>query len=313
MKELITIIINVYNGEKYIDKCLNCVTNQTYKNLEILIINDGSSDNTLEIIKKNKDKRIRLITTKNQGLSLSRNTGIENAKGKYLFFIDVDDYMEKDTIEYLYELIKKYKTKISTCETNIIYNEDNYTKKETKEDTHIETSLDMVKKVLLSTNRHGAIWNKLIRKELFDNLLFEDRIINDMALVYKLFLKVDEVAYSNQKKYYYLKNNSSITSKRNIDRAIDSYKVAIERYNYIEEMYPNMLENKIAVLLTIVDVYNHNNETTDKYIKDNNINKIFKKNYSIKVLRSKLNKKQKIKILLYRISPKIERFFQKHK
>ena len=311
MNELITVIINVYNGEKYIKKCLDCVINQTYNNLEILIINDGSKDNTLEIVKEYKDKRIKVITTKNQGLSLSRNTGIKNAKGEYLFFLDVDDYIDLDTLEYLYNLINKYNTKISTCETSIVYKTEN--KKNIKEDTHIETSLDMVKKVLLSTNRHGAIWNKLMKKELFNDLLFEDRIINDMVVVYKLFLKVDNVAYTNLEKYYYIKNDNSITSKKNIERAIDSYKAAIERYDYIEKIYPNMIENKIAVLLTIVDIYNHNNEKIDKYIKDNNINKLFKKYYSLKIFKTKITRRNKVKIFLYRINPKIERFFQKHK
>ena len=83
MKDLITVIINVYNGEKYIKKCLDSVIKQTYKNLEILIINDGSTDKTLNILKKYKDSRIRIINQDNIGLSLSRNVGIDNAKGKY--------------------------------------------------------------------------------------------------------------------------------------------------------------------------------------------------------------------------------------
>ena len=121
MKDLITVIINVYNGEKFINKCLDSIINQTYKNLEILVINDGSTDNTLSIIKTYKDKRIKLITTKNQGLSLSRNIGIESAKGDYLYFIDVDDFIEPDTIEYLYNLNKNNNTLISTCKSIDVY------------------------------------------------------------------------------------------------------------------------------------------------------------------------------------------------
>lgn len=80
MNDLITVIINVYNGEKFIDKCLQSVINQTYKNIEILIVNDGSTDNTLKICEGYSDERIRIITTENMGLSFSRNVGIENAK-----------------------------------------------------------------------------------------------------------------------------------------------------------------------------------------------------------------------------------------
>ena len=104
---MISVIINVYNGERYIKKCLDSILNQTYKNLEILIVNDGSTDDTLKICKSYKDSRIRIINTKNKGLSLSRNVGLDNAKGEYLYFIDCDDYIEKDTLEYLYNLCIK--------------------------------------------------------------------------------------------------------------------------------------------------------------------------------------------------------------
>ena len=132
MKDLISVIINVYNGEKFIEKCLDSIVNQTYKNLEILIINDGSTDKTLKICKKNKDKRIKIINTKNMGLSLSRNVGIDNAKGEYLYFVDADDFIELDAIEYLYNLCKKYDVRIATCDPLTIYNYD-FIKYERKE------------------------------------------------------------------------------------------------------------------------------------------------------------------------------------
>lgn len=311
MNGLITVILNVYNGEKYVKKCLDSIINQTYKNLEILIINDGSTDNTLKIINEYKDNRIRIITTNNLGLSLSRNVGIDNAKGEYIYFIDVDDYIELDTIEYLYGISKQYDVKISTCETIIVYNKPKINN--IKEKINVETNLTMIKKVLLSKGRHGAIWNKLIKREMFNDLRFEDRIINDIVVVYKLLLKTDKIGYSNQKKYYYLKHQNSITGKRNPDRAIDSYKASIERYNNIDKIYPNMLENKISILVNIIDVYNHNNEITDTYLKEEHANKTFKKLFSIKILKTNLNTKEKIKIILYRTNPKIERFFQKHK
>ena len=122
MNELITIVINVYNREKYIKKCLDSIVNQTYKNLEILIVDDGSTDNTVKICKSYKDKRIRIISGKNTGISLARNVGIDNAKGNYLYYVDSDDFIELDTIEYLYKLIKKYNVDISTCVSKHIHN-----------------------------------------------------------------------------------------------------------------------------------------------------------------------------------------------
>lgn len=198
MKELITVIINVYNCEKYISKCIESAINQTYKNLEILIINDGSTDKTLEICKKYKDSRIKIITTKNQGLSLSRNTGLDNARGKYLYFIDADDYIDNDTIEYLYKLIIKYDADLATCNPLTIFNY-NFKKIEEKEIIKNLDNIEMLKKVLLAENVAGATWNKLVKKELYDNIRFENRIINDLVVTYKVVLKAKKIIYSNQK------------------------------------------------------------------------------------------------------------------
>ena len=136
MEELISVIINVYNGEKYIKKCLESIINQTYKNLEILIINDGSTDNTLSICQSYKDERIRIITQENIGLSKSRNVGIENAKGEYLYFIDADDFVELDVIEYLHNLCKKYNVLISTSNAINVYGY-NFKIKECKEKVNV--------------------------------------------------------------------------------------------------------------------------------------------------------------------------------
>ena len=121
MEELITIIINVYNGEKFIKKCLDCILNQTYKNLEVLIINDGSTDNTLKICESYIDNRIRIINQENKGVTIAKNVGIDNAKGKYLYFIDADDFIEKDTIEYLYNLIKNNNAEMATAKRKDIF------------------------------------------------------------------------------------------------------------------------------------------------------------------------------------------------
>ena len=309
--ELISVIINVYNGEKFIKKCLDSVVNQTYKNLEILIINDGSTDSTLKICKSYKDKRIKIITTENQGLSLSRNVGIDNAKGEYLYFIDVDDFIKLDTIEYLYLLCKKYNVDFSSCMPLDIYN---YNFKEKQKDEHIflKDKKEYLEDILLSINRSGTMWNKLIKRELFDNLRFENRISDDLVVVYKLALKIDRCAYSNKRKYYYFRHSESTLAQRDPKRAIDQYKASLERYNYIKNIYPDMAENDISFLYTIIMVFNHNAEIVDKFLIDNNAQMVFKKLFSLKkIIKSRLNKKEKIKIILYRISPKLERLFQK--
>ena len=108
-KELISIIVPVYNVEKYVEKCINSIINQTYKNLQIILVDDGSKDNSGKICDefKLKDNRIEVIHKNNGGLSDARNAGLKLAKGDYIGFVDSDDYIEADMYETLYNLIKK--------------------------------------------------------------------------------------------------------------------------------------------------------------------------------------------------------------
>ena len=306
MTELITVIINTYNREKYIKKCIDSIINQTYKNLEILIINDGSTDNTVKICKNYKDKRIRIITTKNQGLSLSRNTGIDNAKGEYLYFVDSDDFIEVDTIEYLYSLCKKYKSDFSTCEPLIIFDY-NYKNKQPREKIKVLNKQQMLKKVLISEKYKNSTWNKLIKKELYNNIRFENRIINDIVVTYKLVLKVEKIVYSNQKKYYYLKHKNAVTKDgfKKIERTSDYYKAITERYEYIKRIYPNMIENDMGLCRAILKLYLVENKQIGEYLEKQHVIEEKKKTFSTKMLFGNVQLKEKIKIILFRINPKI--------
>ena len=310
MNELITVIINVYNGEKYIQKCINSVLSQTYQNLEVLIIDDGSTDNTNYICKKINDKRIRLITQKNHGLSYSRNAGIKNAKGKYIYFVDADDYIEKDTINYLYYLCKKYNTDISTCEV-IKVKTARIQKKTNVEKTRTVSGYEMTKKVLLVEGCHGTIWNKLIKRELLLQFPFENRIINDVVVVYKLFLHTNYIAYSNLKKYYYVYHENSIVHKKSYEWGVDLYKATQERYHYINKEYPNCIENEANILIVLMFLYSFNNPKIDKYLKNNDYLKEYRKHFSYRILCLNINIREKIKFILFWFCPEMYRCIMK--
>lgn len=305
MDELISVIVNVYNGEKFIKKCLDSVINQTYKNIEIIIVNDGSTDNTLSICESYKDNRIKIINQENMGLSLSRNVGIDNSTGEYLFFVDVDDYIELDAIEYLYKLTKENNTMIATCSTKDIHNYD-FKVKPRKEIVRVISGKEMLKNILMSKDRFGTVWNKLIKKELFDNIRFEDRIINDVVVLYKLALATEKVTYSNQIKYYYLRHSNSITAKRYASRTIDFYKAAIERYNYIKNIYPEFEENEICLCWMIERLYVENTTKNEvlQFLNSNNAAKLYKEKFKFKYLFSSLKFREKVKLFLFKISPK---------
>ena len=303
MDELISVIINVYNGERFISKCLESVLNQTYKNIEILIINDGSTDKTLEICENYTDERIRILSQENKGLSLSRNVGIENAKGNFLYFVDVDDYIERDVIEYLYDLYKKYKTPICTCSSIDIFDYQ-VSIKNKSEKIEIIDSEEMLKKILLLTESAVTIWNKLIRKDLFNNVKFEDRKMNDLVVTYKLAILANKITYSNQIKYYYLHHKNSITAKGfgNIDRCIDYYNASLERYDYIKKLYPNLLENDIFMIRIIATLYLVEDKRLEDFLMQKNALNLYKKLFTFKVFICRLKYKEKIKLLLLYIN-----------
>ena len=305
MEDLITVVINVYNGENYIQKCLESVLNQTYKDLEILIINDGSTDNTLNICESYKDERIRIINQENMGLSLARNVGIDEAKGEYLYFVDCDDFIEHDVIEHLYGLCKKYNTLIASCRTLDIYDY-NYAVKNKNEEVQVLSGIDMLKKVLLSKERAGSFWNKLFKKEVLNDIRFEDRWINDIVVVYKIFLSLDRIAYSNRIKYYYLIRSGSITGTRNEERSIDLYKAAIERHENIKEIYPNLIENDVCLISKILILYIEDKPKLQKFLEEQNAIGLVRRTFSWKIFfNMDVNLKLKAKMLLFLINPKI--------
>lgn len=312
MNDLITVIINVYNGEKFIDKCLQCVINQTYKNIEILVVNDGSTDNTLKICEGYSDKRIRIITTENGGLSFSRNVGIENAKGEYLYFVDCDDFIANDVIEYLYNLCKKYDVKFSTCLSQMV---DNYNLevKQPEEKVEIISSKEMLTKILLAKDNSITTWNKLIKKEIYDGIRFNNKYINDNDVTHRLVINTDKIAYSNQKKYYYFKNPEGITAHalKNTPRSINLYKVAVERYKYIKKYYPDFIENEICLLRQIIKLYLRDDEELQKFLEEQNAERYIKELFSYKMLLKKMNIKIKLLFLMFRINPRFCRYINK--
>lgn len=311
-KELVSVIINVYNGEKYIRKCLDSVLKQTYENLEILIINDGSTDGTLEICKTYKDKRLRITTTENKGLSASRGVGISKAKGEYLYFVDVDDVIEPDTIEYLYGLCKKHKAKMATCGVSEKMNHNSLKNK--KDDVKVFTAEEYLKKNVMSVDYAINLWNKLMKKDIFENVVFLKEVISDdLATTYKLTIAAGRIVMGKSVKYYYIRNDDSMTVKWKNDfkRSVDIYNISITRYNDIKKVYPNMVENDAGMLRNIVLLYTRRNKELHKYLDEHGAKESFKKIYNRKVFWCDCRMMDKIIILIFRMSPGLYEFLLK--
>lgn len=208
--DLVTIILPVYNGEKYIKKCIDSVLKQTYSNFLLIVVDDGSKDKTREIVKEYEDNRIKFIHTKHFGVSNARNVGLDETKGKYITFIDCDDEIAEDFIENLIDNFGKSVdlamcsyTKIKNCYTN---------GKNT-----IFVNQKEAYKYVLDKRINGYVWNKLFLKDIItkNKIYFSTKLnMGEDTLFVSEYLKYcKNIKIDFNKKYYYRKNENQVTNK----------------------------------------------------------------------------------------------------
>lgn len=244
MEELISIIVPVYNIGKYLNKCVTSIVNQTYKKLEIILIDDGSTDNSGKICDewKEKDNRIKVIHKENGGPSKARNYGIEVATGNYLFFVDGDDYIELDIVEKLYKNLIKSNSRISACGHFL----ETYSDKLIRfaNNNFVVNSEEALKRLFTGDDLFVVIWGKLYKKELFDTIKFPVGKINeDSATLYKLFDKTDKISHINKAGYYYVQRNGSISHRKFTQEYLSNVEYKEEILKFVERKYPDLIED----------------------------------------------------------------------
>lgn len=221
---LVSIIVPAYNVGRYIEECVRSIINQSYKQIEIIVVDDGSSDDTPIIIDKlaEQDKRVIPIHQQNAGVSAARNAGIKVSKGEYLVFVDGDDYVAADFVEYMFGLIKKTGGEMGLS-LNCFMKD-----KETQVENEFVTALNPVEAtaLLLSPRIVVGSWNKIYKKDMLmnSNLLFSTNLFYGEGLVfYTTYSQLcTKVGIGNRKVYYYRRNNyASATTKFNINSLIN--------------------------------------------------------------------------------------------
>lgn len=238
---MISIIIPCYNAEKTIKRCLESVISQTYKNIEIVIINDGSTDKTDSIIKKYiNDNRIKYYNRSNHGIGKTRNFGIKEATGEYITFLDSDDYLPNDAIDNLYKLAQKNKLDLVVSD----YYVDNKNIKSEKIKSFPITNVKNNPNLIFDINL--APWNKLYKKELIENIKFEENLkYEDAPFVIESIIKAKRIGKLDKETYYYVVNSNSETTIRD-ERIFDIFKILdiigrlVENKKELTEVYKTL-------------------------------------------------------------------------
>lgn len=214
-KNIVSIIVPIYNAENFLNRCLDSIVNQTYNNLEIILINDGSADNSLKIMQNYRDidQRIKCISQENKGVSATRNVGLKHAAGDFILFIDADDWIELNMVEKMLNLFEsKTDIDIVFCSSDNAENQNDVIKVENLE-VEIWDNNTQIKEFLMHKKMTGMLWNKLIRRKLFDNILFDEEVGygEDAQALWKVIKKTRCMAVTNEKLYHHVIEISSIS------------------------------------------------------------------------------------------------------
>lgn len=281
-RDLISVIIPVYNVENYLERCIDSVINQSYKNIEILLIDDGSSDKSGIICDKyaTKDDRIITIHNKNQGLSKTRNYGIEISKGKFITFIDSDDYIDKDFIKNTYNALIENNVDLGITKLKVSYkNEIPKLRKDNK--SKIINSKKALEEMLYTDMYYISTCGKLYRKKLFDDIRFpNNQLFEDVNTTYKLIDQAKKVYCTNNEYYVYFVRNNSITTQNFNNKQLDLIKATEEMTNDIINKYQDLIEganrrkvySRISTLCRVITSKGNNEELEKElinYIKEN--------------------------------------------
>lgn len=329
---LVSVIIPVYNVEKYLDRCMECVLNQTYKNLEIILVDDGSTDSSSKLCDEyeKKDNRIMVIHKENGGLSSARNTGISVANGDYIVFVDSDDVIHRQMIQILLYHIECEGIEIAQCARYEI-SEDEYNAL-LDEDRKNLLEKDMIPMIFNNTSDSNmkvqsgraavaelykedsvdyiVAWNKIYKREIFNELRFaHGKIHEDEFTTPYALLNASKIVYDKLPLYIYIRRDGSITTKKYSIKNIDLLEALLKRMelfklNGLEELLPfaaNHFVGQTIYEISRVLKMREDNIVIDDYTNVKKYLRMYKKKskkYYFKYLSAMKEKKYRLRMLL---------------
>lgn len=308
----ISFLIPLYNDEKRIENCIKSIENQTYKDIEIIVVNDGSTDNSLEICEKLSEKynNIKIITTTNKGVCSARNLAVELATGDYMMFVDSDDFIEKDILSELLKTLNKYDfPDLLIFDYKNIYN-DGKIRNKFKDDGQVTqySNIEALNSYILKNENFSMVlWRRLYKNKLIKSIKFQDGMLpEDYATATDYYYNANRVVHLRRSFYCYYIKDDGLTIREDINSDINNYKIKKEVFDKQlkiikdEEILNFVKESYFKSLLAIyADLYKR--EKTQK--RDEYIKKCAKEIKEFKLEHSSI--KTKIAFLLYKINKNV--------
>lgn len=295
MGDKISVIVPIYKVEDYLHRCIDSIINQTYTNLEIILVDDGSPDNCPMICDEyaKKDSRIKVIHKKNEGVAVARNVGIDIAAGKYIMFIDSDDFIEKDMIKSMLTDLINNKVDIAVCNTKYIYS--NLEKIKDNRENMILNNYEAMQEYVNNGVLRGVVWGQLYKKDLINDIRFiAGKYHEDEFFAYKVVAKAKKIYYNSIPFYNYVQRSNSAMAEYSLNR-LDGVEATYERLNFIKERYPSLYINEKKAFLNLciysyqmilknisIDPDKKGRRILTNYIKQLNFTKVEIRNYSFK-------------------------------
>lgn len=312
--ELISVIIPVYNVERYLERCVKSVMDQTYKNLEIILVDDGSPDNSGKMCDElsKLDDRIVVYHKENGGLSDARNYGVERAKGKYIGFVDSDDYIHENMYAHLYEVIKKEDADVSECGVTRVYKNFNRPHYMGEDFCELLDSKRYLEEYLKIDKVYGSVWCKLIKKEVAEKLSFPvGKIYEDLFYNYGLIQLDIKIAITNKSYYYYYIRKGSITTEQFNRKHLSLLEILGKFRRYVEKNYPEFSNYAIvrevygylSILNQIIMLNDYKNNQDYKNIKG-----YLKTNFKNVIKMKEAPKSLKLGLVAFSINEKLYKY-----
>lgn len=249
--DLISVIVPVYKVEPYLDKCVQSIADQTYRNLEIILVDDGSPDNCGEMCDTwaAKDSRIRVIHKKNGGLSDARNAGLAAATGKYMGFVDSDDYIAPDMYRLLLERMNADGSDIAACGVEMVYEDETPRRMLTPDGCHVLDNRQAMEAIIRESLLKQPVWYKLYKTELIRDIPFAvGKCHEDVFWSWQAVARAKKVSIFDTPCYFYLQRSGSIMGQQFSEKRLDSIEAKCIRQVFLEQNYPALAGTALCSL-----------------------------------------------------------------